>query len=85
MITDLLMPGMDGLELIQDMRRQRPQSKIIVMSGCERRGKENLLEAATSLGALRVLAKPFDLKVLLQAVQESLMDPLNNGPAASAC
>jgi DNA-binding response OmpR family regulator len=71
-ITDILMPGAKGPEVITELRRQAPTSKIIAMSGGGQTGNMNLLELATALGACRVLRKPFDLHELLAVVKEEL-------------
>jgi DNA-binding response OmpR family regulator len=59
-ITDLIMPEKEGLETIIEMRRERPEVKIIAISGGGRLHNTNFLEIAASLGADAVLAKPFE-------------------------
>src|SRR4051812_40118264 len=57
-VTDLLMPEQDGMEVIMMMRTQHPEIPVIAMSG----GSEHAplyLKIARKLGARRVLAKPF--------------------------
>lgn len=71
-VTDIVMAGADGLELITELRRQDPGVKVIAMSGDGLRGKQTLLDESVRLGALRVINKPFDLHELLQAVKELL-------------
>jgi CheY-like chemotaxis protein len=73
-ITDLVMPAKDGLELIIDLRRLDPVAKIIAMSGGGRSlGPGQLyLESARTFGALRVLSKPFSASALLKAVSDVL-------------
>jgi CheY-like chemotaxis protein len=71
-VTDIVMAGTDGLELITELRRQDPGVKVIAMSGDGLRGKQTLLDESVRLGALRVINKPFDLHELLQAVKELL-------------
>jgi CheY-like chemotaxis protein len=67
-ITDLIMPKMEGIETIQQIKRSRPDAKIIAMSGSD----ELNLHAAKKLGADAVLAKPFGAAVLLDTVQRLL-------------
>jgi DNA-binding response OmpR family regulator len=58
-ITDLIMPEKEGIETIIEMRRERPDAKIIAISGGGRTHNRCFLDMATSLGAVAVLAKPF--------------------------
>jgi DNA-binding response OmpR family regulator len=67
-ITDLLMPGKEGMETIQSLCRCDPGARIIAVSG----GDPALLAMAGGLGALRMLAKPFLPSELLTAVREVL-------------
>jgi len=73
-ITDLVMPEKDGLETITELRRLDPAVKIIVMSGGGRSLEPDqlYLESARSVGALRVLSKPFSASALLKAVSDVL-------------
>jgi CheY-like chemotaxis protein len=69
-ITDLIMPGKEGIETIRDLRREFPGIKIIAVSGGGRIGPESYLKMAKGVGALRTLSKPLDRLGLLQAVEE---------------
>ena len=71
-ITDLIMPRKDGFHVITEIRRERPEARILAISGAGDRGRTNLLGEATRLGAARALPKPFDLPVVLQAVKDLL-------------
>ncbi len=72
LITDLIMPEKDGIEVIMDLRGEFPEAKIIAMSGGSRYGKADFLKTAKMLGARRILDKPFDLETLLATVKEAL-------------
>jgi DNA-binding NtrC family response regulator len=73
-LTDIIMPGTEGVETIQQVRRLRPVMKIIAMSGSHAR---NLyLDAASKLGAHAILAKPFRGKELRDAVDRVLAEPI---------
>jgi CheY-like chemotaxis protein len=65
-ITDLLMPGKEGIETIRDLRRETPALPILVISGNAEAAL--YLEIATLLGARASLAKPFRSAELLAAV-----------------
>ena len=74
-ITDILMPGQDGLEGIMALRREFPDSRVIAMTGgSEAIGFGNVLDIAKMLGVRRTLQKPFDLKVLLDTVASEMID-----------
>lgn len=69
-VTDLFMPEKDGVEVIQGMKNVETKPKIIAMSGGGQRGLLDWDLAITSLGADRMLAKPFDQRTFLLAVEE---------------
>lgn len=71
-ITDILMPGREGLETIMELRRADPGIKIIAISGGGQTGNMTFLEVARYLGAQRAFQKPFELRELLNAVREVL-------------
>jgi DNA-binding response OmpR family regulator len=71
-ITDILMPEKEGIEIILELRKTAPGVKIIAISGGGRTGKLDVLPIAKSFGALRTLAKPFERQELLEAVREML-------------
>ncbi|MET4701191.1 CheY-like chemotaxis protein [Constrictibacter sp. MBR-5] len=58
LVTDVLMPEMDGLELIQAARKLRPRLRIVAMSAGGKRVKLDLLPVARSLGADACFQKP---------------------------
>lgn len=72
LITDIIMPEKEGIELITMMRKSRPSLPIIAISGGGHADSEQYLEIARLLGAKRVLGKPFDVDELLTAVAELL-------------
>jgi DNA-binding response OmpR family regulator len=60
MVTDIIMPDQDGLELIRLTRAAHPDMPIIAMSGGGRLRSGNYLRLATAMGAAAVLEKPFE-------------------------
>ncbi len=66
-ITDMVMPEMEGIETIQELRKLRPDIKIIAMSGGAL-GSPAYLGAARHLGANLTLKKPFQHAALIEAV-----------------
>jgi CheY-like chemotaxis protein len=71
-ITDLLMPDMDGLEVTMALRREFPTVRLIVITGGS--GPRDHLDTAKFLGAHRTMRKPVTIAELLQAVQEELQE-----------
>ena len=69
-LVDIFMPDMDGLEVIQLLRKTRPACKIIAISGGS--GKRDHLDTAKYLGADDTLKKPFSPQELLEAVSFQL-------------
>lgn len=67
-ITDLRLPGMNGLDLAEAIRRREPQQPIILTSGSPEVVAANL--KSNSINVL--LGKPFDLRQLQEAVVASL-------------
>ncbi len=69
-VTDLVMPGKEGLETIQSIRKSYPELRLIAMSGAM--SSSTYLRAASALGATVVLQKPFRRIELLDAVKKAL-------------
>ncbi|MEM6820852.1 MAG: response regulator [Verrucomicrobiota bacterium] len=69
MITDIFMPEMDGIEVIEQTKSIYPDTKIIAISagGMGIKGQE-MLEIASSLGAQKVVNKPFSNEDITSAV-----------------
>ncbi|HSJ23396.1 MAG TPA: response regulator [Longimicrobiales bacterium] len=72
-VTDLFMPGKDGIETIQELRMEFPEARIIAMSGGASTGDMGSLMDARLLGADLALPKPFTMASMSRAV-ESLLD-----------
>lgn len=71
-ITDVLMPEMDGIELIPQIKKRRPDAFILAMSG----GGHNFMgdycvKLAASLGAHAVIMKPFGIGEMKEAVEKA--------------
>ena len=77
-ITDVIMPDENGLDLIPRIKKVRPELRVIVMSA-----QSTLLTAvkATERGAFEYLPKPFDLRELVSVVERALSAP-QPAPAA---
>jgi len=78
LITDLKMPGMDGLSVIREARRTAPVLPVIIITGCS---TEASAIEAINLGVAGYLTKPFRLPRILAVAARALGEPV---PAAEA-
>lgn len=67
-ITDIVMPDMDGLEFIMKLRKKHKNLAIFAMSGGDK--KKDYLGFAKRLGADEVFAKPVDMEILLSKLEQ---------------
>ncbi len=72
LVTDLVMPGKDGLELIKDVRRAENPIAVLAMTAGLASLKDPLLIAASAFGADDVIQKPFRPMALRQKVDALL-------------
>ncbi|HEY0837615.1 MAG TPA: response regulator [Azospirillum sp.] len=71
-LTDILMPGQEGIETIVQLRQLTPGVKVIAISGGARVNNVDLLEVARAMGADAVLAKPFTMRELIGALDDCI-------------
>jgi DNA-binding NtrC family response regulator len=71
-ITDLLMPEVDGVDLLGMIRREGRTVPVIAMSGGGKVDSKSYLDVARALGAFATIAKPFELDHLLSTVRDAL-------------
>lgn len=64
-ISDLVMPGMNGIELAREIHNHLPDIRFVFMSGY---GTENVVRGMAEKQALTILTKPFDLQQLSRAI-----------------
>ncbi len=69
MITDIFMPDQEGMETINQVRREYPQLKVIAISG---QASTVYLKMAKLLGAQATLEKPLRMEKVLETVKEVL-------------
>ena len=67
-VTDLSMPGMDGLELVAQIRARMPGLPVILLTA---HGSENMVRIASSRGACGCLSKPFDIDEIAQVIEQA--------------
>ena len=68
-ITDIIMPGKEGIETIIDIKNNDPEARFIVVSGSCWYGSDVEFEMAKILGA-RNFRKPFEREALLEAIKQ---------------
>ena len=69
-MTDIVMPEVEGLEVLMELRKKEPPVKIIAMSGGGRVSATDYLRIARQMGAAQVLAKPFSNEAMMAAINE---------------
>jgi CheY-like chemotaxis protein len=74
-ITDILMPEKEGVETIIEIKKTRPETKIIAISGGGRANNLYPLKIAEKIGADKTLPKPFEPEELLKVVREVISAP----------
>jgi two-component system response regulator (stage 0 sporulation protein F) len=68
-ITDLIMPGMDGVELTREIRTLRPAAAVIWMTAY---GSQRFVAEAQELAVHRCLDKPLEIEEFREAVRQAL-------------
>ena len=73
-VTDVVMPDENGLDLLPKIRRARPELRVIVISG-----QNTLMTAirATERGAFEYFPKPFDIRELVNVAERAIQEPAN--------
>jgi len=68
-ISDIRMPGKDGLQLVLDIRKLHPETKVIIMTAY---GSAEVMERADKLGSFFYIEKPFEIGYLKRLVFQAL-------------
>lgn len=71
-VTDIIMPDKEGLELIQDIRRFDRHLPVVAISGGGRIDPQSYLNLARQFGAVETVAKPFTPSSILEAAGRAL-------------
>lgn len=78
-ITDIIMPGREGVSMLKSLRTKSPEVRIIAISGGGHISPETYLGIARKFGADLTFEKPFKIKTLLAAVERMI------GPGQTHC
>lgn len=76
-ITDIIMPESDGIEVICSVKENNPEIKILAISGGGRISAKDHLKIAKQLGATGVLTKPFSTTDLLSEIDKLFANSSN--------
>lgn len=66
-LLDMKIPGMDGLEILEEMKKIREDIRVIIMTAY---GELKMIEASKRMGALAHFTKPFDIEEIRSAVKK---------------
>ena len=76
-VTDIIMPEKEGIELILSLRKEFPEIRIIAISGGGQLGADHYLDMAREFGADITIGKPFDKQCFMDAITE-LLSPMRS-------
>ncbi|WP_457575004.1 response regulator [Desulfolithobacter sp.] len=68
MVLDLKMPGVDGIEVLEKVKKTNPEIQVIILTG---HGSEEDRKKCMELGAFAYLRKPVDIKALSKVIKEA--------------
>jgi DNA-binding NtrC family response regulator len=77
-LTDAVMPRMDGLTLVKEITAQRPEQKVVFMSGYSAKLQEMMASAPEGMTFIQ---KPFDPEHLTQSIRRKLREPAAGIPS----
>lgn len=83
LISDLVMPEQDGIELIRKIKNAFPRLPIVAMSGGARLGTPDTLSSALAAGADALLPKPFDADLLRTVIEVAFAKQIRPSRSAS--
>ena len=74
-ITDIIMPGKEGLQTIREIREENPDTPIIAVSGYHGNTGDEYMKYALEFGANRTFRKPFESKEFLEEAERLTSTP----------
>ncbi|GAF12772.1 sporulation initiation phosphotransferase [Bacillus sp. JCM 19046] len=69
-LLDMKIPGMDGVEILKQLKQRQPSIKVIMMTAY---GELKMVNEALENGAISYMAKPFDISDVRQAIRKNLI------------
>ena len=78
-VMDVRMPGMDGFEVLRNVKKSNPQVQVIILTG---HGGDAEEQTAYRMGAYNFLRKPMDIDELLNSIRMAYRDKLENAMVA---
>ncbi len=79
-LLDMKIPGMDGIEILTNIRKHDPHLKVVMMTAY---GELDLVKEAAALNAVGHFAKPFDIDELRQFIAQLIGVPKDDGGVQS--
>lgn len=73
-VLDLLMPGMDGFEVLREIKKARPEAQVIILSGHVDR---DTVKEGEALGIVDYITKPCEFATLLEAINNAARQKLD--------
>jgi DNA-binding NtrC family response regulator len=70
-VTDIMMPDIDGIGVVQEVKKRWPKLPVIAISGGGMSPSDDILTMASVLGATATLSKPFDIAELSQLITQA--------------
>jgi DNA-binding NtrC family response regulator len=80
MVLDLKMPGIDGMEVLRQVRKAYPRVQVIILTG---HGTDKDAEEAERLGAFAYLQKPVNLDQLVQTMRKAYKSKMEDAMVAA--
>ena len=80
MVLDLKMPGIDGMEVLRQVKKSYPNIQVIILTG---HGTEKDEEEARRLGAFDYLKKPVSLDVLIKKMKQAVKQKMEDAMVAA--
>ena len=79
MVLDLRMPGIDGMEVLERVKKTNPEAQVIILTG---HGSYKDEEQARRLGAFDYLQKPVGVDTLVKSIQKAYQQKIESAYAA---